>query len=135
MLLILAACTKRVETVPGGGVGPTLVVEQFLTAANQNNLARMGNLFGTKQGPVSKEWPKDEVEKRMFIFANVLKHDEYKIEGEQIVPGRSNEATQLNVSLTTKQQKVTVPFTLVRTKDDGWLIEQFDMAKILRPTR
>jgi hypothetical protein len=135
LLLVISACTQRVETIPTGTVGPTLVVEQFLSAANAKDLTRMSTLFGTKNGPVSKSWEKQELEQRMFIFANVLKHEDYKIEGEQIVPGRLNEATQLNVSLMNKDQKVTVPFVLVRTKDQKWLIEEFDMRKILNPTR
>ena len=114
-----------------GGVGPTLVLEQFLAAANAQDLVKMGTMFGTAdQGSVSGQWPKDEVEKRMFIFANVLRHDDYKIEGETLVPGRLNEAKQLNVSLTQGPKKVTVPFTLVRRKD-SWLVEIIDVEKLI----
>ena len=127
----LGACTRRVDVTPSSMVGPTLILEQFLTAANAQDLTKMGTLFGTAdKGSVTGQWPKDEVEKRMFIFANVLKHDDYTIEGEQLVPGRLNEAKQLNVALRQGQRRVTVPFTLVRTKNDAWLVEQFDMQKI-----
>lgn len=134
LLLLISACTQKVVTVPSGGVAPGLVVEQFLTAANAKDLNRMASLFGTKDGPVNQKWDKQELEQRMFLFANVLKHDDYKIEGEALVPGRSNEATQLNISLINREQKVTVPFILVRSKNN-WLIEEFGIEKILNPKR
>lgn len=132
LAVVFSACTQRVETVPMGGVGHTIVLEQFLSAANAQDLVKMGTLFGTAdKGAISGQWPKDEVEKRMFIFANVLRHDDYKIEGETLVPGRLNDAKQLNVSLTRGQRKVIVPFTLVRTKKDSWLVEMFDLEKLI----
>ena len=127
-----AACVKRVEESPiATGIGPNLALEQFLTAANAQDLPKMASLFGTsKNGSVTTQWPKDEVEKRMFIFANVLRHEDYAIEGEGLVPGRLNEAKVLNVALTQKEKKIVVPFTLVRF-NDTWLVEHFDMEKIL----
>jgi hypothetical protein len=131
LVLVAAACVKRVEERPARTMGAGLVLEQFLTAANSNDLRQMGNLFGNKDGPVSKRDNQDNVEKRMFVLANVLRHDDYKLEGEQIVPGRLAEAIQLQVTLTSGTRKVTVPFTMVRSKADQWLVEDFDMTKIL----
>lgn len=131
LVLAVSACVQRVEVAPARLVGAAVVLEQFLGAANSNDLRQMGSLFGTREGPINVRDDQDNVEKRMFVFANVLRHDDYKVEGEQIVPGRLDEAIQLHVTLTQGTKKVTVPFTMVRSKADQWLVEQFDMQKIL----
>ena len=132
LVLAAAACVQKViENRPGSSVGAGVVLEQFLTAANSNDLRQMGNLFGTRDGPIINRDEADNVEKRMFVFANALRHDDYKVEGEQIVPGRLNEAIQLLVTLTNGPKKLTVPFTLVRSKSDQWLVEEFDLKAIL----
>jgi hypothetical protein len=127
----LPSCIKRVDMTPASSVGASLALEQFLRAANANDLTRMATLFGTRDGPTTNRDPKDLVEKQMFVFANVLRHDDYKLESEQIVPGRRDEAIQLNVGLTQKGKKVIIPFTMVRATGDRWMIEQFDLQKLL----
>jgi sporulation protein YlmC with PRC-barrel domain len=132
LFLTLAACIKRVEmSTPANSVGAAIALEQFLTAANATDLTRMATLFGTKDGPTTNRDPKDLVEKQMFVFANVLRHEDYKIENEQIVPGRRDSAIQLNVGLTNKGKKVIIPFTMVRATGDRWMVEQFDLQKLL----
>src|SRR5688572_4404806 len=133
--LALGACTtKTVVTTPQGqpasGVAPAMVLERFLAAANSKDLTTMGNLFGTLDGPVTGIDAKDNVEKRMFALATVLRHDDYKIEGEEIVPGRQSEALQLNVQITRGKEVVSVPFFMVRAKNDTWLGEDFKIQKL-----
>ncbi|MGH7461074.1 MAG: hypothetical protein ACREMA_08605, partial [Longimicrobiales bacterium] len=57
-------------------------------------------------------------------------HDDYRILGEQIVPGRLSEARQINVEFAVGTRKVTVPFTMVRFKADSWLVENIDVERI-----
>lgn len=131
VVLLLTGCVKRVEVAPVSTVGAAVVLEQFLGAVNANDLRQMGGLFGTKDGPVNGIDERENVEKRMFVFASVLRHDDYKLEGQQIVPGRLDEAIQLHVTLTQGKKQVTVPFTMVRSKADQWLVEIFDMQKVM----
>ena len=140
--VLLVACTQRVEvqpvSAPVSSVTPALVVEQFLRAANAaaaNDSAGvqvMGRLLGNKDGPVSEQWPPQEVHQRMFLTANILKHDDSKIIGEQLVPGRPNDAKQLNVELTMGQRKVIVPFFMVLAKGERWLVERIDLEAITK---
>ena len=133
-LLVFTGCVKKeVQTMPSMGVGPSLVIEQFMRAANGKDLEGMANLFGTKKGPVSKQWPKDEVEKRMFILAQELRHNDFNITGEQMVPGRTDVATRVMVQLVIESQKVNVPFTLVRYGKQGWLIEDIKLEALTAP--
>jgi hypothetical protein len=137
MTIALSACVKE-EVVPrpgaaaSGGLGPTLVVEQFMRALNSEpkDLVTMARLFGTKDGPIGERDPRQQVEQRMFAIATVLHHDDYEILREQQVPGRSTEATQLLVKVTAGKNNNTVPFTMVRYKDSSWLIEQIGLDAI-----
>ena len=127
------ACVK--EQVVGGtraGVGPALVVEQFMRAVNAKDLATMGRLFGTRDGPVSERDDRRLVEQRMFTIASVLQHEDFEIAGEQLVPGRTDEATQLMVRVKAQNQTNTVPFVMVRYKTSNWLIEQIGIDVITR---
>ena len=106
-----------------------MVIERFLRAANTNDLDTMARLFGTVDGPIVNQHSKQHVDDRMFVIASVLRHSDYRIVSEEIVPGRRDVATQLNVSLTIQDEPVLVPFTLV-TSGQGWLIEQIAIERI-----
>jgi hypothetical protein len=131
---MVSACVQKVESRPqpavsGSAVAPGLVLEQFLRAVNAaaandtSGVTVMGRLFGTTEGSVNRVDEPRNVEQRMFLIASILRHDDYKILGEQIVPGRLNEARQINVEMAIGERKVTVPFTMVRTRADNWLVE------------
>jgi hypothetical protein len=126
------ACVKQ-EVRASGSVGPALVVEQFMRAANARNLDAMARLFGTAKGPITALYPKAEVEQRMALFADELKHQDFEVTSEQMVPGRSDEARQLTVRIKKDDKNYSVPFTLVRYKDNSWLIEQFRLDVLTGP--
>ena len=94
-----------------------------MRAANSNDLDTMARLFGTRAGPVADRESRKTADDWMFALASVLRHTDYQILNEQIVPGRRQEATQLVVRLTSRDLHYDLPFTLVQSKDDGWLIE------------
>jgi hypothetical protein len=60
----------------------------------------------------------------MFALATVLQYEDFEIQGEQLVPGRSEEATRLMVKMSINQKSYVVPFTIVRYKNSNWLVEQ-----------
>jgi hypothetical protein len=136
-MLALAGCVQQQVVTPStpvstaSALGPSLVIEQFMRALNvePKDLATMGRLFGTREGPISERDPRSQVEQRMFAIASVLHHDDYQILREQQVPGRTTEATQLLVNVIAGQSTNVVPFTMVRYKD-GWLIEQIGIDVI-----
>ena len=127
-----AACVQRQMRI-GANVAPSLIVEQFLRAANARDLDTMARLFGTKSGPIIDRDDRRAVEQRMFAIASELKHTDFEVVSEQMVPGRTAEATQLTVRLTADERKVSVPFTLVRYKTDSWLIEQIGLEVLTSP--
>jgi hypothetical protein len=140
LTFVLAGCATRVEPLPGGSpaapgrtdptVAGALVIEQFLRAVNAQDFDTMARLFGTKQGPVVKLYDRQQVEDRMFALAGILKHDDYKIRGTEVVPGRRDEASRIIVQMSVRGRQVDVPYTLVWSDDRTWLIEQIDLEKV-----
>ncbi|MEJ2216327.1 MAG: hypothetical protein P8099_06900 [Gemmatimonadota bacterium] len=132
LLILQTACVHRpVPTQPNvSTVAPTLVVERFLRAVNANDVQTMARLFGTKDGSIVNMEKSDEVQQRMFILASLLHHDDYRIEGNQIVPGRLNDAIQLNVRMWFGERQVVIPFLMVRAKKDAWLVEKIGVDRL-----
>jgi hypothetical protein len=133
--LALAACAAAAPRNSDDVVAPAMIIERFLRAANQNDLDTMARLFGTQAGPVTRTWTRKEVDDRMFIFASLLRHSDFTVLREQIVPGRRGEASQYIVRLVVAQGPVEVPFTMVRTRDQHWIIEQIGIESITHPGR
>ena len=130
LALPLFGCAAQTVRAADDGIGPAMVIERFLRAANSNDLDTMANLFGTRDGPIADQGSRQQVDDRMFVLASLLRHSDYRIESEEIVPGRRDVATQLNVALTINQDRVVVPFTLVRSKRGPWLIEIIEVQRI-----
>ncbi len=128
-----AACTTTRTVLPGpaASVAPTLVIEQFLRAVNANDLDTMGRLFGTIEGPIDERDSREQVDNRMFALASVLRHVDYRVDGEQLVPGRRDVATQLLVRMFFEDgREAVVPFTMVYSGGRQWLIEQIGIEAI-----
>ena len=134
LTMAAAACSTTPAAAPSGpgsSVAPALVVEQFLRAANANDLDTMARLFGTIDGPITQRDTQKQVDDRMFALASIMRHQDYSLEGEQIVPGRRDVATQLLVRMVLPDGRATVvPFTLVYSAGRSWLIEQIAVERI-----
>ena len=130
-LLLVSACSTVTQRDPA--VPPTMTIERFLRAANENDLDTMISLFGTVDGSVQGKWSKQEADQRMFLLASVLRHTDYTIGPQQIVPGRRDEAAQYTVRLVTAADGTKqVPFTVVWSKQGQWLVENIPVDRIIR---
>jgi hypothetical protein len=139
MLLLLPACGTRREPASSAGqapqavVAPTMTIERFLRAVNQSDFETMARLFGTREGPITLTWKQKEIDDRMVLLANVLRHNDYAIGPEQLVPGRRNEATQFTVNMVVGGKTIPVPFILVRSaREPEWLIENIAIDRLTR---
>jgi hypothetical protein len=139
LIALTTACvSRRIEPItseeglPGNTeVGTSLVIEQFLRAANENDLDTMARLFGTVNGPNIGRVPKDQLDQQLFAIASVLRHEGYEIVRRQIVPGRRSEATEVTVRMDMGRNRlIDVPYVLVFSTAGTWLIEQIDLEKI-----
>src|SRR5690554_1235668 len=81
VLVLVAACASRSESVRQDqtalGMAPALVIERYLQAANQQDLDTMARLWGDADGLVIDRDPRDEVQKRLYATALILKHEDY----------------------------------------------------------
>ncbi|HEX8905959.1 MAG TPA: hypothetical protein VF771_14005 [Longimicrobiaceae bacterium] len=136
-LLAVAACTGAAATSPPAGSpgpigGPAQVVEQFMRLVSTRDYARMGALFGTREGPITGRDPAPQVERRMYAIADILQNERFVIRAQQSIPGRGPDAEQLTVQLTRQGRSVDVPFVVVRTTAGGWLVEQIDLEAVTK---
>ena len=134
-LLVLMGCTTRTVRPPATrevtGMGAMLSVERFLQAANAKDFEAMQGLFGSWDGPI--EGDRQELELRMAAIAEILRHEDYEIVGEEREPGREHPTTRVTVTLTKGGREITgVPFLVVRTEAGGWLVEQVDLEYVMR---
>jgi len=156
LALLAGSCTTVVQQAPGAGVVAQLSLERFLQAANARDLTAMSRLFGTASGPAGDtggtlgcafkkigSWfggspcvKRQDVEVRMDAIAQVLRHDDYRVDREESVAGRMNEATRIYVDLTFQGQIARgVPFVVVRSGGGQWLVEEVDLQRAMTRTR
>lgn len=119
-----------VVSPPDMDVAASMVVDQFLRAANEKDLDVMARLFGNREGPIGDQKTND-LDRRMFVLASALRHDSYSIVRTEIVPGRRNEAKKIIVNLHINQRSVDIPFTVVQATGNRYLVEEFDLVKLL----
>ncbi|MDH3222534.1 MAG: hypothetical protein OEO23_02370 [Gemmatimonadota bacterium] len=157
---VLAVTGSACVTTTGGGgggagqmdLGPTLSVERFLNAANTRDLDAMMRLFGTAEGPIGDtgstfgcafkrmgSWvglgdrcqSRQAVELRMDAIARIIRHQDYRIGGEEHVAGRKNPTTQVTVDLDLGPRRVEgVPFVVVQAGRGNWLIQEIALQRL-----
>ena len=132
LLVTAAACggTAEVQTPASQSPGPALVVERFLRAANANDLETMTGLFGTREQTIREREGTTRSQQRMYVLASVLRHEDWSVVGQEKVPGRLEEATELLVRIETPERTATVPFLVVRKKGGGWIIERIGIEPL-----
>ncbi|MGH7458969.1 MAG: hypothetical protein ACREKN_07840 [Longimicrobiaceae bacterium] len=123
------AASVRSDTSPGA-VAPSAAVERFLQLASESDYAGMGWVFGTVEGSVMRRDQPDEVERRMYAIADVLRNTGYAIRGESPIPGRTGSAVRVLVDLMRQGEPVPVPFVTVRGPADRWFVEQVELEAV-----
>lgn len=152
-----SACTTVVQQRPGAAMVAQLSLERFLEASNTRDLETMGRLFGTTDGPIMDtgstfgcmfkkigSWfggsacvPKREVEVRLATISDILRFEDYRVDREESVAGRMNEARRFWVDFTMNGARVSgVPFVVVRGSGEQWFVEEIDLQRLMaRPRR
>ena len=125
----------------------------FLDAANQRDHAAMARLFGTEDGPIGERggalgcafrktgsWiglgerclEEREVELRMDVIAEILRHDSHRVVAEERVAGRGRPATRVGVEMVTGGRGVVVPFVVIEAGDGRWLVQEIGLDRLVR---
>ena len=137
LIAVLVACGSGRPAggaIPAGQApGPALTVERFLQAANANDLITMMGLFGTAENTIAELDGRTMAERRMFVLASLLRHDDFVIRSQESMPGRLFDAAIVQVRLQQGEATVQVPFTVVRRDSGGWIVEQIDVEPLTAP--
>ena len=135
LVVVLAACGGGRRTVPSTGPGasaPAAAVERFLRLVAAKQYLEMGQVFGTKDGPIAGRDPASEVERRMYAIAEILQHDSFSIRDEGPIPGSTGGAYRFTVEIARRGQRTPVPFTVVRGPGNLWFVEQVNLEAVTR---
>jgi hypothetical protein len=133
-LLLATACGGRTGSAPTAPVASSAeAVTAFMRAAADSNLTRMAQLWGTERGPVS-EVPLDNYEKRVAVMQAYLRGDSARIVSDIASPEDANRR-RLTVALYRGTCVKQIPFTTVRIKSGGWIVESVDLSAAGNPAR
>lgn len=135
--VLVLACGGGRPAPQAGGIaadepGPSLVVERFLQAANANDLNTMIQLFGTSDRRIDQLESVAKAQRRMYALASMLRHDDFQIQGQQIVPGRMSEAAEVRVRIRRGDIVTAVSHVVVRRRGGGWIIEWVDTEALVQ---
>ena len=129
-----AACASSPSNSFVGQVDPQATVASFMNAVRANDLAVMGQLWGTEDGPAADRMDSEQLDMRLTVMVRYLAHEEY-----QIVPrptGAPREGYRMyQVELTRQGCRLLVPFELVLTRRGGWLVSRVDLDQAGSPGR
>jgi hypothetical protein len=134
IMFVLAACGGS-----NANTGTTLrtsspqAVTAFMRAAADSNMSRMAQLWGSSKGPASQV-PVQQGEKRLVVLQAYLRGDSTHIVSDMPVQGDTNHR-HVTVALFRGSCVKQIPFTTVRTKDGGWIVETVDISAAGNPVR
>ena len=136
LVTLAGACTSQaVVNQPQLRVAPALTVERFLQAANTRDLVTMSRLFGTDDGPIGDTGGRQEVELRMDLIAEILRHNDYQIVSERMVPGADFPSNRIGVDMALPDGTSVrdVGFTVLLESPNRWLVNVIELTKITDP--
>lgn len=111
---------------------PSAVVEEFMRATADSNLARMSELWGSAKGSARQTGKPKDYQKRVVIMNAYLKGVSARALSE-VDADNSNERI-VTTELSRGTCRVTIPVTTVRTKG-GWIVKNFDLNQAAQANR
>ena len=144
---VLAACSST----SGGGVpsaapvtSSAQAIRDFMQAAADSNLARMGQLWGTSKGPAAVTNSPADFEKRLILIQTYLKADSSKIISDLSIPGE-NDKRQAEVRIYRDDPPSReprrrgcmkqVPLVMIRLGNKGWIVNNVNLGTAGNPAR
>ena len=115
----------------GGATSARAAVAAFLTAARNEDLQAMADVWGTAAGPARNTIPRDELEKRELIMMCFLRHDRYHMISDA---GSTAGQRRIEVEIENGTLRRTTAFIVVPAPDGRWYVQTFEIES-LRPTR
>jgi hypothetical protein len=135
LLVVVAAvsCRQQVVVPPSqvdtraGAPTPRGALTRFMTAAKNQDLQEMSNIWGSSAGPARSTMDQQTLEQREFILMGCLKHDSYRVLSE--APAMVNER-MLSVELKHKDLTRSSNFYVTRGPEDRWYVRTLDLEPL-----
>jgi len=104
-----------------------------MRAVVDSNLDAMAALWGTERGSAARTRQPPDYERRIVVMQSYLRHDDSRILSD--APDGSDARHAVQVQLRRQACTWTVPFTVIRLTDGGWIINQIDLTAAGNPAR
>ena len=103
-----------------------------MQAVADSNLPKMADLWGTPSGPAARTNQPADWERRIAIIQAYLRSDSFRLISD-VPETDGRRAVQVEI----RRQACTwsVPFTVIKTGDGSWLINQIDLTQAGNPAR
>ena len=137
LMVLLPACSGY-----RGSGGPSAApvtsssqaMRDFMQAAADSNLSRMGQLWGTRKGPAAETNTPPDFEKRLILIQAYLRADSSKLISDLSIPGE-NDKRQVAVAIYRRGCMKQVPAVMIRLGNKGWIVNNVDLAPAGNPAR
>ncbi len=137
--VVLALATGCVVLLPNRLVAqaeptPEAAVTAFMKAVTDSNLARMTQLWGTSDGSAASTRKPADFQKRVYIMYAFLKGGTYKVSATEPNPAEKDRRYMI-LEFSRGDCNKLVPITAVKTKKEGWVVNDLDLNQVGVPGR
>lgn len=134
LLAAVAACGGGAPQAPSPS-SPSDALAGFLDAVRQNDLGRMGQLWGSERGPAAGWMEASELNKRVAVIQKYLAHGGYRVvEGPMPVPGNAR-MMSFRVELRRDDCLHIQPIDVVRVSRGGWVVQDVHLGDATSPVQ
>lgn len=136
--LTLAACGGQASSSvaqnrePEPASDAEAVVQQFMEAVADSNLARMAELWGTARGSAATTRQPNDFERRIVIMQAYLRDRRHRLMSNT-QEGTDQNRRIVQVEFRRGDCVKMVPFTVVRSEPGEWLVNSIDLALLGGP--
>jgi len=136
LLAAFAACGGGTPApVTPSPATPADALAGFLDAVRQNDLSRMGRLWGSERGPAVGWMAPEELNKRVSIIQTYVMHSGYRVvEGPMPVPGESRRMS-FRVELRRDDCVHVQTIDVVRVDNGGWVVQDVHLGEARSPAQ
>ena len=135
LLAVLVACGGNPAPATPSPATPADALAGFLDAVRQNDLSRMGQLWGSERGPAAGWMDPEELNKRVAVIQKYLSHGGYRVvEGPMPIPGDSRRMA-FRVELRRDDCVHVQAVDVVRVDRGGWVVQDVHLGEARSPVQ
>jgi len=142
LLCLVVACGGQSAGSPtpqDNAPTPEGAVQSFMQAVADSNISRMGRFWGSRKGPVAVTKSPPDYQQRMVVTQVFLRGSPFKIVRTDPVAGDADRRVVV-VELDRADAEgarctKTLPITVVKTQDLGWIVGAIDISLAGTPGR